>query len=172
MRHGPALVLALLILSLPCAAAWGQSADHPLAKHSAMGLSIPGLSRLEWGPTSLSYSQAWSSAGSQSQGFLLKELRGQLAPSLTFQAQMGVAFTPGGGLSSQGEPARFALPFAALTWRPSESTIFRLEYSQRSAYGFDPWYGGSQPWYRSLGAEGDLDRLDAPREDAPTGADE
>lgn len=143
------LAAGALLAVAPAAAA---DAPHPFAKPLDPIGAGPGLSldRLEWGPTTLAYSTAWSGGESFSQGFLLQELRSVLAPDLTFRARFGLAFTPGAQLAGREGPARFTLPEASLTWRPTRNMIFRLEYQQLGAGS--PYYrtrpAWDQPWYR------------------------
>jgi len=48
---------------------------------------------LEWGRTTLSYSQTWLGSQSHSQAYLLKDLRAPLASGLTFNARFGLGFS-------------------------------------------------------------------------------
>ncbi|MBN2171111.1 MAG: hypothetical protein JW819_07325 [Candidatus Krumholzibacteriota bacterium] len=149
MTFRRALCLATGLLLAAAAAA--ADAPHPFAKPLDPIAATPGLNleRLEWGPTTLAYSAAWSGGASASQGFLLQELRSVLAPGLTFRARFGLAFTPGAQLSGREGPASFTLPEASLTWRPSEHVTLRLEYQQLGAaspYGWT-WRAWDQPWY-------------------------
>ena len=123
-----AVLLALLAFAAPIAAS--TPAPHPFAKSDGsakLGFSLPGI---EWGNTTLSYSQAWNGNASASQGLLTKDLFASLAPGLEFRAQFGMQFSPGLGSEDGEAQPRWVLPYAALNWEPSEHLQFRLEFSQ------------------------------------------
>ena len=120
--------LALILCAAPLSAT--TTATHPFARSEApsrLGFSLPGI---EWGSTTLSYSQAWFGGSSASRGLLTKELFAPLAPGLEFQAQFGLQFTPGLGSADGEAQPNWVLPYAALNWEPSDHFQLRLEYSQ------------------------------------------
>lgn len=140
----------LILLVTPLAAA---TEVHPFAiSEPAQGLDLS-FGRLEWGRTSLSYSQAWSEAGSFSQGLLLKELCAPLTSQLDFRAQFGLAFTPGTGPDGEPRQPELVIPYAALNWEPSDHFQLRLEYSHFGSTGSHPFgaLGREYPWYSRSG---------------------
>ncbi len=147
--------LTILILM---ASAWTLSAEsvsHPMASAAENTLSLENSSLLQWGPSTLGFSQSWGGGESQSQGFLLKEFRSQLHPSLVFSANFGMSFEPSAMSGRQDGNARFVIPEATLTWTPAENTMIRLQFSQGRAwndasyfsgrYGYDFGYGRPDP---------------------------
>jgi len=130
MRRPLSALFCLLLL--PAIGLAQTDALHPLAAPlggADAGLSL-GLNRLDWGPTTLSYSQSWGGGQSQSLGLLTRDLRIPLGGNLDFSTRFGVAFTPGADLSGQQQAGRFVLPFAALDWQPGESFLLHLEVGQ------------------------------------------
>ena len=132
-------LIAFVCLLLPAVA----SADvegaanetlHPLGALPTLGAAggVPtlGFDRLQWGPTTLSYSQSWGGGQSRSLGMLTRDLRVPLGGNLDFNTRFGVAFTPNAGLSGQEQSGQFVLPYAALDWRPSDSFLFHVEVGQ------------------------------------------
>jgi len=137
--------LAVLVALIASA----QTLDHPMAASVSQGLGLHESKLLQWGPSTLGYSQIWSGGESRSHGFLLKEFRSQLHPSLSFRARFGLSFQPG-TLDAAGENAsRFEIPEATLTWMPGENTLVRLQFQQGSLWNssyddlgfreFGPW---------------------------------
>lgn len=140
--------LACLLLVAAVAPAAAESAPHPLAQGAPLTLTTSpqlgfGLERLQWGPTTLSYSQSWMGGRSSSLGLLTRDLRVPLGGQLDFSARFGLAFTPSGQQLGGEEGARFVLPYAALDWRPGDSFRLRVEVGQGlgySPYGYSPWH--------------------------------
>lgn len=141
-----ATALCLLLMSSGVLA---DATEHPFAKQTApVGLDLS-FGRLEWGKTTLGYSQSWIGSGSISQGYLLKDLRAPLADGLELNARFGFSFVPGTGLNGASNEAELVIPYAALHWQPSESFQLRLEYSRPGQGAFHPYGLRSypEPWY-------------------------
>ena len=137
-------------LLMVAASAWGQSLEHPFARQEQpVGWRFP--LGLEWGRTTLSYSQTWLGSQSLSQAYLLKDLRAPLASGLTFNARFGLGFSPGGSLNQQQDrQPELVIPYAALSWQPSEHFLLRLEYSHPgqgaiAPYGLGGWWAMPRP---------------------------
>ncbi len=126
--------LTLLILLIAGSAALAESPSHPFATGQQSILGLEQSSLLEWGPSTLGFSQTWSGGESRSQGFLLKEFRSQLHPTLEFRARFGMSFQPSAMSGRQDGNARFELPEATLTWRPGKDTMIRLQFQQGSVW--------------------------------------
>ncbi|MBC8368141.1 hypothetical protein H8E52_12100 [bacterium] len=134
--------LTILILM---ACAWAVSAEtssHPLASTPESSLSLGNSSLLQWGPSTLGFSQSWGGGESRSQGFLLKEFRSQLHPSLVFSANFGMSFEPSAMSGQQDGNAHFVIPQATLTWTPAENTMIRLQFSQGRTWNDPSYFGG------------------------------
>jgi hypothetical protein len=140
--------LFLLALLAPAGAELPQ---HPFAAPSQSSLSLEGPSLLEWGTSTLGYSQTWYGGESRSQGFLLKEFRSVLHPSLEFKARFGMSFQPGAMNGSGDENARFEIPEASLTWRPGGNTVIRLHFQQGSLGQSLPYSTGSSAFDSQFG---------------------
>lgn len=144
-----AIILALLLVP---GLALADALGHPFAARPG-GLALSEDSRLlQWGPSTLGYSQAWFGGESRSQGYLLKELHAQLHPTLSFRARFGLSFQPGAlGGTAEAAP-RFELPEAVLTWRPGEDTVIRLQFQQGGLWSEPAWRRGRpshDPFYDS-----------------------
>ncbi len=120
--------LTFLILLAFAGAVSADSPSHPLASSPETSLSLGNSSLLEWGPSTLGFSQSWGGGESRSQGFLLKEFRSQLHPSLVFSANFGMSFEPGAMSGRQDGNAHFVIPEATLTWTPAENTMICLQF--------------------------------------------
>jgi len=119
-------ICALLVLA-PTAGA--DLSGHPLAAPGSSLSLAPDPGFLQWGPTTLGYSTAWSGGQNYSQGFLLKQVSAELLPGLNFQAQFGFSYQPGMQVSGDNG-ARLEIPAAMLTWQPSENFVMRLQWQQ------------------------------------------
>jgi len=152
MRH-LAFAFALFLAAGPVQAV---DSNHPFAVKPLDVLRLEESPLLQWGPSSLSFSQTWSGGESRSQGTLLKEFRSVLHPTLTFKARFGLSFQPGTMVGGEQAPPRFELPEATLTWKPGENTVLRLQFQQGSLWndplrrygraGVDSWYGRPGLW--------------------------
>ncbi len=134
--------LTILILLAAFQVALADLPGHPFAVPSQAPLSLEGPSLLEWGPSTLGFSQTWYGGESRSQGFLLKEFRSVLHPTLEFRARFGMSFQPEVMNGSTDGNARFEIPEAMLTWKPGESTIIRLHFQQGSLRHDSPYSMG------------------------------
>ena len=136
-------ILAVMLLA---PAAMAELPVHPLASSGGSNSLLPDGGFLDWGPTTLGYSTAWSGGQSYSQGFMHKQVSADLLPGLSFKAHFGVSYQPGARLNDSGQGSRLEIPEATLTWRPSENFLMRLQWRQGSLgspYSRDPWLN---PW--------------------------
>ncbi len=120
--------------------------EHPFAITPESPRLDLSFGRLEWGPTSVLYSQSWSGSQSFGRGYLLKDLRAPLAPGLDFRARFGMAFTPGGGWDGQPRSPELVLPYAALSWEPTENLLLRFEFSHLGSGSPLGMAGYASPW--------------------------
>jgi len=146
-------VLPMLILLAFVPAARAEMTDLGSSFRPGTPLHLEGAPLLQWGPSTLGFSQSWVGGRSRSQGYLLKEFRSQLHPSLVLRARFGMSFQPSAMSGNEDGNARFEIPEASLTWKPGGSTVVRIQFQQGGLWG-DPRFGpagfGNDPWRRGL----------------------
>lgn len=150
-------VILALLLTLISVAVQAAVQEHPFLRTPAVQGHDRPLNMLQWGRTSLSYSQAWAGGRSFSQGMLLKGLRMDLAPGLSFEASFGMSFQPTNQWGAESNSTEFVLPYAAVHWQIGDSFSMQLEYSNMgdTGMGYYKYYSPFLSEQRSFSTRGD-----------------
>jgi len=129
------IVILAAVLTLIAMATQAAVQEHPFLRTPAVQNLDKPLSMLQWGRTSLSYSQAWAGGRSFSQGMLLKGFRMDLTRGLSFEASFGMSFQPTNQWGPENNATEFVLPYAAFHWQVGDSFSMQLEYSNMGETG-------------------------------------